>query len=141
LISNGVHLVESAQHSTYGRMYNIEPLELEYALKEVRRHVHDGSDDFLQEFEGNTAVETILRRRFQDDFRAMRTEREELQDQADEALFDPNADTGTQETVRDAMVALGNMEKDWYRQKLKVILAQRHLLENLPPLAADLAVD
>ncbi|TWC67291.1 hypothetical protein [Herbaspirillum sp. SJZ099] len=141
LIGEGIHLVESARRSTYGAMYSIDPLEKEYALKEIRRHVRNGSDDFLQEFEGNTAVETILRRRFQDDFRNMRSEREQLQDQADDALFDADAPPGTQETVREAMTALATMEKEWYREKLKVVLRQRHLLNNLPPLAPDLALD
>jgi len=141
LIQSGVNLVESAHSSTYGGMYSIEPLEIDYAHSEINRHVRDLSDDFLQEFEGNSAVEKLLRQCFQQDFRTMREEREDLQDQADDALFDTDAPAGTQAMVSETMTALATMEKDWYREKLKVVLAQRHLLDDLPPLAPDLAAD
>lgn len=137
----GVNLVESAQSSTYGGMYQIDPLELDYACAHIDRHVRDLSSDFLREFEGNTAMEKVLKQCFQDDFRAMCAEREDLQEQTDDALFDANALPGTQETVDEVMTALASIEKEWYRDKLKVVLAQRHLLDRLPPLAPDLAYD
>jgi hypothetical protein len=138
LVQRGVNLVESAQSSTYGGMYRIEPLELEYAMALVNRHVRDMSPEFLEEFEGNSAVERVLRQCFQSDWRDMCAEREAMQEQADDALFDENAPSGTQETVQDVMTALATMEKDWYRDKLQFLLPRRHLLENMPPMAADL---
>ncbi|WP_157221538.1 hypothetical protein [Herbaspirillum sp. YR522] len=139
LRQRGISLVEAASTSTYGGMYgDIQPVEITYAENQINRHVRDLSDEYLQEFVGNGAVEMILRRRFQDDFRAMKEDRENAQEQVDEAMFDPNAADGTQATVREAMTALASMEQEWYLDKLKVVLRQPGILENLPPLAADL---
>lgn len=139
LLQHGVNLVESAQHSTYGGMYRIEPLELDYALAEVHRHVRDVSEDFWAEFAGKRTIETLLRQCFQDDLRTMRAEREALQEEADEAIFSPNPSPGTDARVRDMMATISSMEKVWYREKFKELMARRHLMDNPPPLAPDLA--
>ena len=131
LAARGVNMVESARTSTYGGMYQIEPLELDYALGIIDGHVRDRSDKFLDDFKGNPAVEKVLRQCFPQEYDAMREQREELQDEADDALFDANATTETQEAVRDVMTALANMDQDWFREKLLVVLAQPHRLDSL----------
>lgn len=132
LLERGMNLTESAQSSTYGEMWRATDEDVARAERQLYRHTRDFSTEYLQEFKGNTAVEGILRRLFTDSFQTMVDEREAFSDEANDVLLDEHSDAEAQNMAGQALEAMGAMEKDWYAEKLNVVLRDPSLLNELP---------